>query len=95
MSQPMNRRAYTDSTPETETFLREQTSRVPAWRKLELTRSLTQGILALSLAGLRRRNAAATEPELRRLLADIILGSDLAMRVYGSPLEMNKDTDIE
>jgi hypothetical protein len=91
----MKRTAFTDTTPETEAFLSKQARRVPAWRKLELTRSLNQGILALSLAGLRRRNPAATEPELRRLLADIILGSDLAMRVYGSPLEMNKDTDIE
>ena len=38
-----------------------------------------------ALAGLRRRYAGSTEAEIQRRLADILLGEDLARKVYGEP----------
>ena len=37
----------------------------------------------LALAGLRSRYPNATETELRRRLADLLLGEELARKVYG------------
>jgi hypothetical protein len=37
----------------------------------------------LALAGLRDRHPGASPDELRRRLADVLLGADLAERVYG------------
>jgi hypothetical protein len=39
--------------------------------------------LELALAGLRRRHPEANEHELHRLLADLVLGAELATEVYG------------
>lgn len=36
-------------------------------------------------AGLRRRYPDASEHEIRRRLADLLLGEELAKRVYGEP----------
>jgi hypothetical protein len=37
----------------------------------------------LAIAGLRQRFPHATPAELRRLLADVVLGPDLAAKAYG------------
>lgn len=42
---------------------------------------------ALALAGLRRRYPDASPEELRRRLADLVLGSEMAALVYG-PMPM-------
>lgn len=63
-------------------FFRE----APAWRKLEMAGELTRGMLVLAETGLKNRNPGASPQEVRRLLADMLLGPDLAARVYG-PLE--------
>lgn len=52
-------------------------------RKLELAGELYEGLVSIALAGLRARHAGATDTELRRRLADILLGSELAERAYG------------
>jgi hypothetical protein len=44
---------------------------------------LNQSARALALCGLRRRYPHATPVELRRHLADLVLGAELAARVYG------------
>ena len=58
--------------------------RTPAWRKLELVGQLNAAVQALLLSGLRQRNPQATPEELRRLLADLLLGPELAGRAYGT-----------
>ncbi len=44
---------------------------------------LNQTARELALAGLRRRHPDATPEELRRCLADLVLGPELAAQVYG------------
>lgn len=56
----------------------------PAWRKLELVEDLNRALRLLALGELRRRFPEASERELFRLLADRLLGSELAARAYGS-----------
>lgn len=57
----------------------------PAWRKFEMVAQLNQTVRSLSLEGLRQRYPEASANELRRRLADLLLGADLAARVYGTP----------
>jgi hypothetical protein len=49
-------------------------------------RSSQAGRTVLALTGLRSRHPQASDSELRRRLADLLLGKELARRVYG---EMN------
>ena len=55
----------------------------PAWRKLEMLAQLNTSARMLALAGLRQRHPRASEPELRRRLAGLLLGEELACKVYG------------
>ncbi|MBC8253472.1 MAG: hypothetical protein H8E35_05530 [Ardenticatenia bacterium] len=58
----------------------------PPWRKLEMVGQMNQAVRTLALSGLRQRHPQATQEELRRRLADLLLGPVLATEVYG-PLE--------
>ena len=58
----------------------------PPWRKTELVGDLVATVKQLVLSGLRRRYPDASESELRRHLAELLLGPELAARAYG-PLE--------
>lgn len=57
-----------------------------AWRKLRMVSDMNATVLSLTQAGLRDRFPAAGPDELRRRLAEILLGTELAERAYG-PLE--------
>lgn len=52
-------------------------------RKLELAGELTRGMVLLAEKGLENRHPQASTSELRRRLADILLGPSLAALVYG------------
>lgn len=62
----------------------------PAWRKLELAGQMFESMKLLALVGLRQRHPQADEQELRRRLADLLLGAQLAGRAYG-PLIITRD----
>jgi hypothetical protein len=64
-------------------FLSQRLRAMPGWRKLALVGALNRTLDQLALSGLRQRYPQATPMELRRHLADIKLGPDLARRVYG------------
>ena len=80
----------TDTSPETEHVLFAMLRDMPPWRKLEMVAQLNQTARDLALAGLRERHPHAAPEELRRRLADIILGPELAARVYGPLTEAGK-----
>ena len=61
----------------------ERLRRMPPWRKLALLGQLNQTATSLAMSGLRRRHPGETEQELRRRLADLLLGPELAIRAYG------------
>jgi len=72
-----------DTHPKAEQVQIELLRRAPAWRKIQMIAKLNETIKTLALSGLRQRHPIATDGELRRLLADLILGETLAMQVYG------------
>jgi hypothetical protein len=76
-----------DTQPEAEEVLIELLRRAPAWRKLQMIGELNRMVCTLGLSGLRQRYPHASEEELRRRLADLWLGQELAARVYGPLVE--------
>ena len=77
--------ALTDTHPEAERVLADLLRKVPSWRKLQMMAELNQTARQLALEGLRDKHPGASESELRRFLADLLLGPELANKVYGPP----------
>jgi hypothetical protein len=78
---------FSDTSPETERILFAMLRDMPAWRKLELVAQLNQAVRELALSGLRERYPQADEAVIRRKLADLVLGSELAEKAYGPVTE--------
>ncbi len=76
-------RLYEDTRPEIERLQVEKMRQTPAWRKLAMVSQLNDTVRAMALSGLRQRNPFASGEALRRMLADLLLGEELAARVYG------------
>ena len=72
-----------DTTPEAEAVLIRLWRETPAWRKWELMEDLNRAARELALAGLRRRYPDDPPEALRRRLADLLLGQELAAKAYG------------
>lgn len=74
---------FSDTTTDADAMIIRLLRETPVWRKLELMEQLTNTACALALSGLRQRYPQANEVQLRRLLADQILGKELAVKAYG------------
>jgi len=74
---------FDDTRPEAEAVLIALLREAPTWRKVQMVDQLNQTVRMLALSGLQKRHPAATPQELRRRLADLLLGPDLAARAYG------------
>jgi hypothetical protein len=72
-----------DTRPEIAALQRKLLRLVGPARKLAMVGQMNQTVKALALSGLRSRFPAESPEMLRRRLADLVLGSDLALRVYG------------
>lgn len=53
---------------------------MPSWRKFQLWNDLNMAARQIALSGLRDRFASATPQELRRRLATLLLGPELATK---------------
>jgi len=78
-----------DTDPEVERVWLEMLRRAPPWRKLYMVAEMNRTVRELALLGLRRRYPNEPPERLRRRLADLLLGEELAARAYGPlpPLE--------
>ena len=89
---PKTAHLFPDTRPEAEAVLIGLLRQAPPWRKLHMVGQLNQTVRTLALSGLRARHPQAAPQELRRRLADLLLGPDLAALVYG-PLEVQESAD--
>jgi hypothetical protein len=78
---------FPDTAPEAEQVLIDLLRQAPPWRKLDMVSQLNAAARTLALTGLRQRYPQATPQELQRRLADLLLGPELAARVYGPLLK--------
>lgn len=74
---------FADTRPEAEAVLVNLLRQAPPWRKLQMVGQMNQTVCTLALSGLRQRHPHATAEELRRRLADMLLGPELAAQAYG------------
>jgi len=88
---PSWRAMHMDTSPWAEELQLKFYRDAPAWRKLEVAGDLTRGLLILAEAGLKERYPKDSPAMLRRRLAGVILGADLAAQVYG-PLDQLDDS---
>jgi len=73
----------TDTSADAERVQIEILRSMPSRRKLLLWNDLNMAMRQVALAGLRERFPSATPQELRRRLATILLGPELATQAYG------------
>jgi hypothetical protein len=72
-----------DTSPEAERVLIELWRQASPARKMEMVLSANRTARALALAGSRERHPTDSKARLRRRLADLWLGPELAARAYG------------
>lgn len=77
---------FSDTQLEAQAVLIDLLRKAPSWRKMEMIGELNTAARTLSLSGLRQRHPNADEAEIRRRLASLVLGDELATQIYG-PLE--------
>lgn len=79
MKQPL----FADTSPEAEAVLVELLRQAPPWRKVQMVAQLNAGVRTATLSGLQQRYPEASQTELKRRLADLLLGPNLANQLYG------------
>jgi hypothetical protein len=73
---------YADTDPKIEQIQIELIRRMPAWKKFALVDDLNETVKAFAVSGIKQRRPDATPEQVRRLLADLMLGGELARKVY-------------
>jgi ABC-type transport system involved in cytochrome bd biosynthesis fused ATPase/permease subunit len=86
-------RLFDDTTPQAEAKLIELLRQKNSVEKLRMVNQLNAGLRTVAMSGLRLRFPNATDEELKRKLAEIRLGSELAQRVYGKALRAEKPNE--
>ena len=74
---------YSDTHPKMEALQIKLWRQASPTRKMHMVAQLNASVRTLALAGLRARFPKAGETELHRKLADLVLGEELARKVYG------------
>jgi len=83
---------FSDTSAEVEEIQLNLLRQAPAWRKIELVGQMNETVYTLALAGLKQRYPTAGPTLWRRYLANLLLGPELAVQVYG-PLPQPEESD--
>jgi len=71
-----------DTHPKIEKMQIEFIQRMPSWKKFAIVDGLNETVKTLAMSGIKQRNPNATIDQLNRMLAELILGEELAQKVY-------------
>lgn len=74
---------FPDTHPRMEALQIELLRRMPAWQKLAVVDGLNEMVKTLAVSGIRERHPEATPQEIHLMLAELMLGAELARKVYG------------
>jgi hypothetical protein len=55
---------------------------MPAWKKLSIVDGLNETVKTLAISGIKQRHPNATPAQVQRMLAELMLGAELAHKVY-------------
>lgn len=73
---------YSDTHPKMEALQIQLVRRMPAWKKMSIVNDLNETVKTLAISGIKQRHPHATPEQVHRMLADLILGAELARKVY-------------
>jgi hypothetical protein len=73
---------YSDTHPKMEALQIAFIRRMPAWKKMGMVDGLNETVKTLALSGIKQRHPNATPAQIQRMLADLMLGEELARKVY-------------
>lgn len=76
-------RLYSDTPPEIEQMQIEIIRRMPSWVKFTIIDDLNETVKAFAISGIKQDHPGATPEQIQRLLAERMLGEELAHKVYG------------
>jgi hypothetical protein len=74
---------YSDTHPKMEALQIQFIRKMPAWKKISIVNDLNETVKAMAISGIKQRHPNATPEKIHRLLADLMLGAELAGKVYG------------
>lgn len=80
---------FSDTRPEAEQILIELLKKTPPWRKIEMVGQMNMAVKTMMISGLKVRFPHDPPELIQRRLADLLLGPELAAKVYG-PIEETK-----
>lgn len=55
---------------------------MPSWKKISIMEGLNETVKTLAISGIKERHPNASPQEIRRMLAELMLGAELARKVY-------------
>jgi hypothetical protein len=55
---------------------------MPAWKKISMVDGLNETVKTLAMSGIKQRHPNATPQQVHRMLAELMLGAELARKVY-------------
>lgn len=56
--------------------------RMPTWKKIAVMDGLNETVRTLAITGIKQRHPNATPAQVHRMLAELMLGAELARKVY-------------
>ena len=79
-------RLYADTSADAEQVMLAIYRRMPVWRKVQLVEDANRTARQLAMIGLRSRHPDESLVRLRRRLLSLVLGEEMARKIYG-PLD--------
>lgn len=73
---------FSDAHPKMEALQIELIRYMPAWKKISMVDSLNETVRMLAISGIKQRHPDAAPAQIHRMLAELMLGADLAQKVY-------------
>ncbi len=71
-----------DTHPKMEQLQIELIRRMPSWKKISIVDGLNETVKTLAISGIKQRHPNATQKQIHRMLAELMLGAELAQKVY-------------
>lgn len=72
-----------DTDPKIEALQIEFIRHMPSWKKFAIVDGMNETVKTLAITGIKQRHPTATSEQIHRMLAELMLGAELAQKVYG------------
>lgn len=73
---------FPDTHPKMEALQIELIRRMPPWKKIAVVDSLNETVRTMATSGIKQRHPQAAPEQVRRMLSEMLLGAELAEKVY-------------